>query len=141
MKHLTLAVSALALAGCQALNSPPPVDVAQPTSVRPLPLATPAVSNGAIFQSGQYRPLFEDYRARLVGDTLTVQIVEAVSASQKSNSSVDKSGKLEASVTALPDSNPARSTAPRRRALRPTPSRARAAPTRRTTFAARSTSA
>jgi len=106
MKHLTLTVSALALAGCQALNSPPPVDVAQPTSVRPLPLATPAVSNGAIFQSGQYRPLFEDYRARLVGDTLTVQIVEAVSASQKSNSSVDKSGKLEASVTALPGLKP-----------------------------------
>ena len=102
MKHLTLALCALALAGCQALNSPPPVDVAQPTSVRPLPLVAPTVSNGAIFQSSQYRPLFEDYRARLVGDTLTVQIVEAVSASQKSNSSVDKSGKLEASVTALP---------------------------------------
>ncbi len=106
MKHLTLAAAALALAGCQALNSPPPVDVAQPTSVRPLPLAAPVVNNGAIFQSGQYRPLFEDYRARLVGDTLTVHIVEAVSASQKSNSSVDKSGKLEASVTALPGLKP-----------------------------------
>jgi flagellar L-ring protein FlgH len=106
MKLLTLVASALALAGCQALNSPPPVDVAQPTSVRPLPIAAPAVNNGAIFQTGQYRPLFEDYRARLVGDTLTVQIVEAVSASQKSNSSVDKSGKLEASVTALPGLKP-----------------------------------
>ncbi len=95
-------VCALALAGCQVLNAPPPVDVAQPTSVRPLPLVAPVVNNGAIFQTGQYRPLFEDYRARLVGDTLTVQIVERVSASQKSNSSVDKSGKLEASVTALP---------------------------------------
>jgi len=102
MKHLILAVCALALAGCQALNSPPPVDVAQPTSVRPLPMPVPAVNNGAIFQTGQYRPLFEDYRARLVGDTLTVQIVEKVSASQKSTSSVDKSGKIDASVTALP---------------------------------------
>jgi flagellar L-ring protein precursor FlgH len=102
MKLPIAAVSAFVLAGCQALNSPPPVDVAQPTSVRPLPLAVPSVNNGAIFQTGQYRPLFEDYRARLVGDTLTVQIVEKVSASQKSTSSVDKSGKLEASVTALP---------------------------------------
>jgi flagellar L-ring protein precursor FlgH len=106
MKHLTLAACALALAGCQALNSPPPVDVVQPTSVRPLPVAAPAVNNGAIFQTGQYRPLFEDYRARLVGDTLTVQIVERVSASQKSNSTIDKNGKLEASVTALPGIKP-----------------------------------
>jgi flagellar L-ring protein precursor FlgH len=97
---------AFSLAGCQALNSAPPVDVSQPTSVRPLPLAAPTLNNGAIFQSGQYRPLFEDYRARLVGDTLTVQIVERVSASQKSNSSVDKSGKLDASVTALPALKP-----------------------------------
>ena len=44
-----------------------------------------------------YRPLFEDHRARLVGDTLTVQIVEKVSASQKSTSSIDKTGKLDAS--------------------------------------------
>jgi flagellar L-ring protein FlgH len=93
---------AAVLAGCQALNAPPPVDIAQPTSVRPLPMPAPAVNNGAIFQAGQYRPLFEDYRARLVGDTLTVQIVERVSASQKSNSSVDKNGKIDASVTALP---------------------------------------
>ena len=102
MKHLTLSLCTLALAGCQVLNAPPPVDVAQPTSVRPLPLATPVLNNGAIFQSGQYRPLFEDYRARLVGDTLTVQIVEKISASQKSNSTVDKSGKVDGSVTALP---------------------------------------
>jgi len=102
MKRLLLLCASSALSGCALLNSPPPVDVAQPTSVRPLPLAAPVVSNGAIFQSGQYRPLFEDYRARLVGDTLTVQIVEKVSASQKSNSSVDKTGKLEAAVTALP---------------------------------------
>ena len=52
----------------------------------------PAQANGAIFQAAAYRPLFEDHRARLVGDTLTVQIVEKVSASQKSTSSIDKSG-------------------------------------------------
>ena len=51
-------------------------------------------ANGSIFQAASYRPLFEDHRARLVGDTLTVQIVEKVSASQKSTSSIDKSGNL-----------------------------------------------
>ena len=96
------AIAAVLLAGCQALNHPPPVDIAQPTSVRLLAEPAPPAENGAIFQAGQYRPLFEDYRARMVGDTLTVAIVERVSASQKSNSTVDKKGNMEGSVTALP---------------------------------------
>ena len=90
------------LAGCETLNPRPPVDIAQTASVRPQPIVVPAISNGAIFQAGHYRPLFEDHRARLVGDTLTVQIVEKVSATQKSTSSVDKGGKVTAGVTALP---------------------------------------
>jgi len=96
-----IALAVLA-SGCSTLNPRPPVDIAEPTSARPEPVAAPVVNNGAIFQAAQYRPLFEDHRARLVGDTITVVIVEKVSASQKSSSSVDKSGKLSAGVTALP---------------------------------------
>ena len=66
-----------------------------------LPPAEPAL-NGAVFQAARYRPLFEDHRARLVGDTLTVQIVEKVSASQKSTSSIDKSGSVDSSIKAFP---------------------------------------
>ena len=87
----------LAAACCrpaQTLYPRPPVDVAEVTYARPEPVVVPVVSNGAIFQATQYRPLFEDHRARLVGDTLTVQIVEKVSASQKSTSSIDKGGKV-----------------------------------------------
>jgi flagellar L-ring protein precursor FlgH len=92
---------ALLLAGCQTLS--PRVDVAEPTQLRPEAAARPvASSNGAIFQAAQYRPLFEDHRARLVGDTLTVQIVERVSASAKSTSSVEKTGSVDASLSALP---------------------------------------
>ncbi len=69
----------------------------------PMPQAAPAPAvNGAIYQAAAYRPLFEDHRARLPGDTLTVQIVEKVSASQKSTSSIDKSGQLNGGITALP---------------------------------------
>ena len=39
------------------------------------------------------RAVFEDRRPRLVGDSLTVQIVENISASQKSTSTVDRSAK------------------------------------------------
>ena len=102
MRNLTLLAVALILAGCESLNPRPPVDIATPTYVQPQPIAAPVVNNGAIFQAGQYRPLFEDHRARLVGDTITVQIVEKVSASQKSSSSIDKNGKLSAGVAALP---------------------------------------
>lgn len=92
----------VSLAACETLDARPPVDVAEPTSVRPEAVVRPVVNNGAIFQASHYRPLFEDHRARLVGDTLTVQIEEKVSASQKSTSSIDKTGELSAGVTALP---------------------------------------
>ena len=90
------------LAGCEHLNPRPPVDLATPIYAAPQPVAVAAVSNGSIFQAAQYRPLFEDYRARLVGDSLTVQIVEKISATQKSTSSIDKSGKVAAGITAFP---------------------------------------
>jgi flagellar L-ring protein precursor FlgH len=106
LRWTPLALALCALAGCdtmsETLNKRPPVDVAQPTSMRPQPIAVSAVNNGSIFQSGQYRPLFEDHRARLVGDTITVQIVEKVSATQTSTSSIDKSGSVAAGVTAIP---------------------------------------
>ena len=101
LRALVPAAAAL-LAGCSTLNAAPKVDVAEPTHALPVAQPAPMVNNGAIFQGAQYRPLFEDHRARLVGDTLTVQIVEKVSATQKSTSSIDKSGELSAGITALP---------------------------------------
>jgi flagellar L-ring protein precursor FlgH len=91
-----------ALSGCEQLNPRPPVDIASPIYAAPVAYVAPPVANGSIFQAQQYRPLFEDYRARLVGDSITVQIVEKISATQKSTSSIDKSGKVSAAITALP---------------------------------------
>lgn len=93
------------LGGCSTLF--PRVEVAdtQPM-VTPVPQA-PVVVNGSLFQTATYRPLFEDHRARLVGDTLTVQIVEKVSATQSSTSSIDKTGSLSGSISALPGVKPA----------------------------------
>ena len=90
------------LTGCATLNPPPQVDLADTRPVQAVPTVQAPPNSGSIFQVSQYRPLFEDHRARLVGDTLTINIVEKVSASQSSNSSVDRSGSLDGSVKALP---------------------------------------
>jgi flagellar L-ring protein precursor FlgH len=98
----------LVMTGCATFNAPPKVDLADTRPVQAVPTLQAPLSNGSIFQMSQYRPLFEDHRARLVGDTLTINIVEKVSASQSSNSSVDKSGSLEGALKAVPlvKSNP-----------------------------------
>lgn len=90
-----------ALSGC-ATVADPKVDfhptVAQ--AAQPAPVAAPA--QGAIFQVATHRPLFEDRRARLAGDTLTIQIEETVNASQQSTSKINRNGSISASMTALP---------------------------------------
>ena len=83
----------------------PPVDLVQPTAA--LPVVDVAVAEtqplpGAIFQADRYRPLFENHRARIVGDTLTITIAEKVSAVQKSTSSVNRKSSVDASVSAAP---------------------------------------
>jgi flagellar L-ring protein precursor FlgH len=106
LTSIALAACVLALSGCSTLYPLPKVEVAPTAQVKPQPVPQPVVANGSIFQANQYRPLFEDHRARLVGDTLTVQIVEKVSASQKSTSTIDKSGGINGSISALPLINP-----------------------------------
>lgn len=102
---LLLLTPALALGGCASLFDPrvqmDPPPVVQLPDTQALPAA-----NGAIFQAASYRPLFEQHRARLVGDTLTIAITERISASQTSSSKADRSGSLSAAVTAVPGINP-----------------------------------
>ena len=85
----------IALAGCGVLN--PHVDVVEPTTVRPQPIPQHA-ANGAIFQTASYRPLFEDRRARYVGDILVIQLNEKLNASKKAESSAEKSGDISMQV-------------------------------------------
>lgn len=77
------------LAGC---NTVPDTVVQRPTTVKPAPPAVTAAANGAIFQAAAYRPLFEDRRARLVGDVLTIAINEKTNAGKQAASSGSKSG-------------------------------------------------
>jgi flagellar L-ring protein precursor FlgH len=119
LRTLAAALPLFALAACQSLlpteakvdfptATAPAMPASGPSALPPqmmiaMPAAYPApATTGSIYQASQYRPLFEDHRARLVGDTLTVQIVEKIAASQSANSTVDKTGELSAGITALP---------------------------------------
>jgi flagellar L-ring protein precursor FlgH len=102
MKALIALLAAFALSGCSTLYSQPEVEMSHTPVVNLPSVQSQTVQNGSIYQAASYRPLFEDYRARLVGDTITVSIVERVSATQTSTSELSKSGSLAAGVTALP---------------------------------------
>jgi flagellar L-ring protein precursor FlgH len=73
------------LAGCATT---PPRDRAY-ASTRPIPAPLPQ-ANGAIYQAGHAIPLFEDLRARRVGDVLIIRLVEKTNANKKTTTSVDK---------------------------------------------------
>ncbi|MEP7281595.1 MAG: flagellar basal body L-ring protein FlgH [Rubrivivax sp.] len=89
------------LGGCATLF--PQAEVADTTPVEPRAVADlPSAATGSIYQAASYRPLFEDHRARHVGDTLLIRIEERISATQTAKSQIDKSGSVEASISALP---------------------------------------
>ncbi|MDD2740854.1 MAG: flagellar basal body L-ring protein FlgH [Rhodocyclaceae bacterium] len=97
MKRLAL-FAFIVSAGCTTV---PPTDVHQPMTARPSPRFAAPANNGAIFQAGYSKPLFEDRRARFVGDTVTIKITESTTASAKNSNKVDKSNDQKASVSAL----------------------------------------
>ncbi|MBL8384909.1 MAG: flagellar basal body L-ring protein FlgH [Burkholderiales bacterium] len=90
---LALVLCLALLAGCAPF---PKVEVREPTTARAAPPQRTAQVNGAIFQQTSYRPLFEDNRARHVGDLLTIVINENISASQEKKSSASKTGTVTA---------------------------------------------
>ena len=93
---LAVVVAQVVLAGCVA--TVPPTAVHQPMSVRPEPRALPEQVNGSIYNVATSRPLFEDRRARFVGDTLTIVIAEKTQASKKSDTKSDRSQAIDLSV-------------------------------------------
>jgi flagellar L-ring protein precursor FlgH len=91
--------AAVLLAGCA--TPPPATAIKEPFSVRPEPLVQVS-TNGAIYQLDN-RPrlplvLFEDRRARHVGDTLTVQLVEKTEAKRKSDTTDERKANADIDV-------------------------------------------
>jgi flagellar L-ring protein precursor FlgH len=93
-------VAALLLSGCASIYSTPPAVVHQPMSVRPEAAPAMPSANGAIYQASMVRPLFEDRRARHVGDTLTINLVERNTAQKAANSSATRGSDVSGGITA-----------------------------------------
>ena len=97
IKKIILGTAVMAtayLTGCASVDRQPLVRTQ--TSARPLPPAEQGASPGSLFpvaqltMTGAYRPLFEDRRARAVGDTLTILLNETTSASKNSGATAKR---------------------------------------------------
>ncbi len=99
--RLSISVALLAVAGCASTT--PATKIQRPLSVVPQAPVVSQDNNGAIFQpgAGQARPgiaLFEDRRARYVGDILTVNLVERTSINRKSETTDERSANASLSL-------------------------------------------
>jgi len=106
LSRVTALAVAMACTACQYLPQAPKVDLVEAPAPRQSAMAsTPAIAipaTGSLFQQASFRPAFEDRRARLVGDTVTITIIENISATQKSTSSIGRTSSNSAGITALP---------------------------------------
>ncbi|MEY4882635.1 MAG: hypothetical protein RIS34_489 [Pseudomonadota bacterium] len=101
-RGLILGVS-LICAGCESLQAVK-VDFAETKTVQtPVAVVAPERPHtGSLFNKISYRPAFEDPRARAIGDAITIQIVEKVTASQVSKSTANRTTSSDAAVSAFP---------------------------------------
>lgn len=76
------------LTGC--VTTAPSTAVHQPMTVRPESRTAVAPANGSIYNVASVRPLFEDRRARFIGDTITINIAEKTAAAKKSDTKAER---------------------------------------------------
>ena len=84
---------ALLLTGCADLLHPPPRRDPAFAPARAEDPTPPLTNIGAIYQPGYEIRLFEDAKARRVGDVLTILLTEKTKAQKSADSSANRSGK------------------------------------------------
>jgi flagellar L-ring protein precursor FlgH len=95
LRNILMVLALLVLAGC---NTDPSTNVRQPMTIRPNPTPPVTVADGAIYRVANSRPMFEDRRARFVGDTLTVTLVEKTAGSTSNSDSSNRTGSASVAV-------------------------------------------
>ena len=99
-----LAAAAVALGGCATSTADKTLSDLAVTTAKPKASFAAPASQGSLFPavgglSTGYRPLFEDRRARNVGDTLTVLLDEKTTATKKSSATATKGSTLSSKIT------------------------------------------
>lgn len=92
MKRCTLFLLILLATGCATTTAPRDPAYAP---ARPVVMPPPQTHNGAIYQSGYEVALFEDQRARHVGDLLTIRLVEKTNAQKQASASSKKENEVD----------------------------------------------
>jgi len=100
MRQRLAILTSLLVAGCAMTT--PGTSVHQPMSVLPVPPQPLARDDGAIYRADAARlALFEDRRARFVGDTLTVVLEERTNASKRTTSQANRKADVSVAVPTL----------------------------------------
>jgi len=73
----------------------PPAQTEEWAPPAPIPVAGAAANGGSLFQVGAVEPLFEDLRARRVGDIINVELDERTDATKSATTSANKSTSIE----------------------------------------------
>lgn len=82
-----------------ACNSVPPTSIHQPMTAKPTDRVVIAPADGSIYHAGiNEHPLFEDRRARNVGDILTISVVESTTGSRSTSTGGSSSNSIAGST-------------------------------------------
>ena len=87
-----IAILSSLLGGCVSLEKK---DTGKYDPVPPPAIKPKIVNNGAIFQASTARPVFEDNKARHVGDIITIVLTESTDASKSASTSTSKETKTD----------------------------------------------
>jgi flagellar L-ring protein precursor FlgH len=93
MKRIAMLLAVLQLTGCAAILNPPPRRDPAYAPARPEDMTAPLTNVGAIFQPGYDIRLFEDAKARRVGDTLNIRLVERTDAGKDADTKTNRSAR------------------------------------------------
>lgn len=92
VKTVLTMLAAISLVGC--VNNTPKPDNPYYAPVPPTAMMAPKANNGAIYQAGHSISLYEDDKARRVGDILTITLAEKTQASKDADSEISKTSSI-----------------------------------------------
>jgi len=94
LRIASISLLAIALTGCASMAEHQHADDAKWAATAPVEETSPPPADGSIYHDMQNMELFNDARAHRIGDILTINLVEAMQASKKSETTTSKSDKV-----------------------------------------------